>query len=171
MPRPGREEYALFYQPYLDVIPLGDSDLNELLKTSLDACNSLFKGLDPKKEDYRYAEGKWSIKELLQHIMDTERIFAYRALRFGRKDSTELPGFDENLYAENCELTDRSLASMLEEFNWIRKSNILMFASMNEKILKRMGQIDGNQISVRALGFIICGHLLHHLKVVEERYL
>jgi len=103
--------------------------------------------------------------------MDTERIFAYRALRFGRKDSTELPGFDENLYAENCELTDRSLASLLEEFNWIRKSEILMFASMNEEILKRMGQIDGNQISVRALGFIICGHLLHHLKVVEERYL
>jgi hypothetical protein len=171
MPRPGKEEYAVFYQPYLDVIPVGDSDLNELLKTSLEACNSLFKGLDPEKEDYRYAEGKWSIKELLQHIMDTERIFAYRALRFARKDSTELPGFDENLYAETCDLTDRNLASLLEEFNWIRKSNILMFASMNEKVLKRMGRIDGKQISVRALGFLICGHLLHHLKVVEERYL
>ena len=102
MSRPGTAEYAEFFQPYMDIIPDGDSGLNELLKSSLEACNSLFSSLDPGKEDYRYAEGKWSIKELLQHIIDSERVFAYRALRFARNDSTELPGFDENLYVATC---------------------------------------------------------------------
>jgi len=171
MSRPVSKEYAEFFQPYMDIIPTDDSGLNELLESSLEACNSLFHSLGPDKEDYRYAEGKWTIKELLQHIVDSERVFAYRALRFSRNDSTQLPGFDENLYAENCEVTHRSLASLLEEFNWLRKSNIQMFAFMDETMLKRMGRIDGNQISVRALGFIICGHVLHHLKVIEERYL
>ena len=171
MPRPARTEYSEFYQPYLNIIPAGDSELNDLLKSSLGACNSLLNNLEPGKEDYRYAEGKWSIKELLQHIIDAERIFACRALRFARKDSTRLSGFDENLYVETSEAADRSLGSLLEEFNWVRKSNIVMFASMNESILKRKGDVDGNAISVRALGFIICGHLLHHLKVIEERYL
>ncbi|MGA9270597.1 MAG: DinB family protein [Lutimonas sp.] len=171
MSRPGRKEYAQFFQPYMEIVTDADSGLNELLESSLEACNSLFSDLDPGKEDYRYAEGKWSIKELLQHIIDTERIFAYRALRFARNDSTGLPGFDENLYVETCDAGGRSLSSLLEEFKLIRKSNILMFESMNENVLKRMGKIDGNAISVRALGFIICGHLLHHLKVIEERYL
>ena len=171
MPKPDRTEYAEFYQPYLDVIPAEDSELNELLTSSLEECNSLFNSLETGNEDYRYAEGKWSIKELLQHLMDSERIFACRALRFARNDTTQLPGFDENLYVETCELDDRSLSSLLEEFNCIRKSNILLFESMNENVLKRMGRIDGKEISVRALGFIICGHLLHHLKVIEERYL
>lgn len=171
MSRPGRSEYSEFYQPYLNIIPAGDSGLNELLTSSLEACNSLFAGLETGKEDYRYAEGKWSIKELLQHIIDTERVFAYRALRFARTDSTVLPGFDENLYVETCEAAERSLSSLLDEFNLIRKSNMIMFATMSENILKRMGQVDGNEISVRALGFIICGHLLHHLRVIEERYL
>ena len=171
MSRTGRNEYSEFYQPYLNIIPAGDSELNELLTSSLEACNSLFAGLETGKEDYRYAEGKWSIKELLQHIIDTERVFAYRALRFARTDSTVLPGFDETLYVETCEAAERSLSSLLDEFNLIRKSNMIMFATMSENILKRMGQVDGNEISVRALGFIICGHLLHHLRVIEERYL
>lgn len=171
MSRPGRKEYSEYFQPYLDVIPDGDSGLNELLESSLEACNSLVANLDPAKENYRYAEGKWSVKEVLQHTIDTERIFAYRALRFARKDSMMLPGFDENLYVENCEADDMSLSSMLEEFNLMRKSNVLMFASFSKNVLKRMGQVDGNEISVRALGFIICGHLLHHLRVIEERYL
>ena len=171
MSRPGRNEYSEYFQPYLNIIPPGDSTLNELLTSSLEACNSLFMGLEPGKEDYRYAEGKWSIKELLQHMIDTERVFAYRALRFARADSTVLPGFDENLYVETCEAGGRSLSSLLEEFNLMRKSNMIMFATMSENVLRRMGQVDGNEISVRALGFIICGHMLHHLKVIEERYL
>ena len=171
MSRPDRNEYSEFFQPYLDIIPPGDSGLNELLISSLEACNSMFRGLEPSKEDYRYAEGKWSIKELVQHMIDTERVFAYRALRFARTDSAVLPGFDENLYVETCEAGGRSLSSLLEEFNLMRKSNMIMFATMSENVLRRMGQVDGNEISVRALGFIICGHMLHHLKVIEERYL
>ena len=171
MSRPERNEYSEYYQPYLDIIPPGDSGLNELLNSSLEACNSLFESIEPGKENYRYAEGKWSIKELLQHMIDTERVFAYRALRFARADSTVLPGFDENLYVETCEAAERSLSTLLEEFNLMRKSNMIMFASMSENGLKRKGQVDGNVFSVRALGFIISGHLLHHLKVIEERYL
>jgi hypothetical protein len=125
----------------------------------------------PEKENYRYAEGKWSVKELLQHLIDAERVFAYRALRFARNDSSELSGFDENLYVETCQADQRKMSSLLEEFNWMRKSNILMFESMSEDVMRREGRVDGNPISVRALGLIICGHLLHHLKVMEERYL
>lgn len=171
MSRPAKTEYSEFYQPYLDVIPEGDSGLKKLLESSLEAFNSLFENLDSDKENYRYAEGKWTVKELLQHIIDTERIFAYRALRFARKDSKVLSGFDENIYVENCDASERSLSSMVEEFDLIRKSNSLMFASFGANVLKRMGHVDGNEISVRALGFIICGHLLHHLRVLEERYL
>lgn len=171
MSRPARTEYSQFYQPYLDVIPDGDIALNDLLNSSLEAFNALFENLDSEKENFRYAEGKWSIKELLQHIIDAERIFAYRALRFARKDVTVLSGFDENTYVETCEAGNRTLSAMTEEFNLLRKTNGLMFESFSEDILKRMGEVDGNEISVRALGFITCGHLLHHLKVIEERYL
>lgn len=169
--RPSKSEYSDFYQPYLDVIPEDSSGLIELMTSSLEACNSLLEDLDSKKENYRYADGKWSIKELLLHIIDAERVFAYRALRFARNDSTELRGFDENLYVEFSDVSQRSLSDLLKEFNWVRKSNILMFESMDDEALSRMGRVEGNLISVRALGFIICGHLLHHLKVIQERYL
>lgn len=145
--------------------------MNDLLISSLKASNSLFDSVAPEKENYRYAEGKWSVKELLQHIIDAERVFAYRALRFARNDSSVLSGFDENLYVETCQADQRKLSSLLEEFNWLRKSNIRMFESMSDDVLRREGRVDGKPISVRALGLIICGHLLHHLKVMEERYL
>ena len=171
MSKPDSSQYSEFYQPYLDVIPEEDTGLIELLSSSRDACLDRYQNLDSGKEDFRYAEGKWSIKELLQHIIDAERVFAYRALRFARNDSTELSGFDENLYVETCRVAGRSLASLMEEFSALRNSNILLFDSMDEDVLSRKGSVDGNGISVRALGYITCGHLLHHLKVIEERYL
>ena len=145
--------------------------MNDLLVSSLQTCNSVIDSVSPEKENYRYAEGKWSVKELVQHLIDAERVFAYRALRFARNDSSELSGFDENLYVETCQADKRKLSSLLEEFNWLRKSNIRMFESMTDEVLRREGRVDGKAISVRALGLIICGHLLHHLKVMEERYL
>lgn len=169
--RPSKSEYSDFYQPYLDVIPEGSSGLIELMNSSLEACNSLLEDLDSSKENYRYADGKWSVKELLLHIIDAERVFAYRALRFARNDSTELRGFDENLYVEFSDVSQRSLSDLLKEFNWVRKSNILMFESLDDEALSRMGRVEDNPISVRALGFIICGHLMHHLRVIQERYL
>ncbi len=171
MSRPDSSEYSDFYKPYLDIRPAEETGLIELLNSSLEACRALFTDLDAGKEDYRYAVGKWSIKELLQHIIDAERVFAYRALRFARNDASELTGFDENLYVETSEAGARKMASLLEEFDLLRKSNIRMFESFDGPMLERTGRVDGNLISVRALGFIICGHLMHHLKVIEERYL
>jgi len=171
MSRPAKSEYAEFYSPYMEILPEDGSGLIELLETSLDDCRSLLAGLSREQEEYRYAAGKWSIRELLQHLIDSERVFAYRALRFSRGDRKDLPGFDENLYVENCRAGGRSLDTLLEEFELMRRSNIMMFGSMDAAALERQGSVDGNQLSVRALGFICCGHLLHHLKVIQERYL
>lgn len=171
MSKPDKSEYAEFYSPYMEILPEDGSGLIQRLESSLLECMTLMSDLSEEKEDYRYAEGKWSIKELLQHLIDSERVFAYRALRFARHDPKELPGFDENLYAETSHASDRSMSSLLEEFDLMRRSNILMFDSMEEVVLKRQGLVDGNSLSVRALGFICCGHLLHHLKVIQERYL
>ncbi len=171
MSRPAKSEYAEFYSPYMNILPEGDSGLIELLESSLEELRDLLTGLEPEKETFRYAPGKWSIRELVQHLIDSERVFAYRALRFARGDEKVLPGFDENLYVENCRAMERSLPSLLEEFDLMRRSNMLMFESMDEAALKRSGSVDGNELSVRALGYICCGHLLHHLKVIRERYL
>ena len=171
MSRPAKSEYAEFYSPYMEILPGDGSGLLELLESSLVACKSLLDGLPREKENFRYAEGKWSIRELVQHLIDSERVFAYRALRFARGDQKTLPGFDENLYVENCRAGDRELSDLLLEFELMRRSNIMMFGSLDEAALQRQGSVDGNQLSVRALGYICCGHLLHHLKVIQERYM
>ncbi len=171
MSRPAKSEYAEFYSPYMDILPEDGTGLPELLESSLAKCKSMLDGLPREKENFRYAEGKWSIRELVQHLIDSERVFAYRALRFARGDQKTLPGFDENLYVENCRAEDRELPDLLLEFELLRRSNIIMFGSMDEEALQRQGSVDGNQLSVRALGYICCGHLLHHLKVIQERYM
>jgi uncharacterized damage-inducible protein DinB len=123
------------------------------------------------KFDYRYAEGKWTIKDVIQHIIDAERIFGYRALRISRNDQTPLPGFEENDYVENTDANSRSIQGLLTELSALRHSNLLMFKSFTEKQLTRMGIASNHSISVRALGFLIIGHQKHHQKVFQERYL
>ena len=123
------------------------------------------------KYDYRYAEGKWSIKEVLQHIIDAERVFAYRALRFARKDATPLPGFDENLFAANSKADKRSWDKLVEEFKLVRRSSELMFQSFDEDQLEAGGIASGHTNYVLALGFVIIGHSAHHQKITKERYL
>ena len=123
------------------------------------------------KFDYSYAEGKWTIKEIIQHIIDTERIFAYRALRISRNDKTPLPGFDENDYVDNTNAKRRGIQDLLSEFSAVRHSNLLMYKSFSDEQLRRIGIASNNEVSVRALGFLILGHLKHHQKVFQERYL
>jgi len=171
MSKPDCSEYAEFYTPYIDILPDDGSNLIEQLESSLILAKNLFQRISEEKGSYRYATGKWSIKELLQHIIDSERVFVYRALRFSRGDGKDLPGFDENLYVDACRADDRSMPDLLDEFEHMRKSNILMFASLDESALRKKGSVDKNELSVRALGFICCGHLLHHLKVIRERYM
>lgn len=162
-------EYAAYYAPYINA--LGVVNLIEELEISLHDFIRFVQNIPMDKFDYRYAEGKWNIKEIIQHVIDTERIFAYRALRISRNDETPLPGFDENDYVNNTEAAKRSIQDLLTEFSAVRHSNLFLFKSLSEEQLKRIGTASNAAVSVRAIGFIMIGHQKHHQKVFEERYL
>ena len=163
------KEYAEYFFPYISV--LGEVTLNEELEISLHEFIRFVQNIPMDKFDYRYAEGKWTIKEIIQHVIDTERIFAYRALRISRNDQTPLPGFDETNYINNTEANNRGLQDLLTELSAVRHSNIFLFKSFSEQQLQRTGIASNAGISVRAIGFIMIGHQKHHQKVFEERYL
>ena len=162
-------EYSVFNSTYIKAIE--NVELLEELEISLHEFIKFVQNIPMDKFDYRYAEGKWTIKEIIQHIIDTERIFAYRALRISRNDKTPLPGFEENDYALNTVANRRSIQELLTEFSAVRHSNLLLFKSFSEEQLTRMGIASGHPISVRAIGFLIIGHLKHHQKVFQEHYL
>ncbi|MCC9074364.1 DinB family protein [Flavobacterium sp. F-65] len=162
-------EYSGGFRTYVQ--EAGNVNLIEELEISLHDFIKFVQDIPMDKFDYRYAEGKWTIKEIIQHIIDTERIFAYRALRFSRNDTTALPSFDENSYVDNTNANRRGLQDLLTELSAVRHSNLLFYKSLSEEQLKRIGTASNNQISVRALGFVIIGHQKHHQKVFQERYL
>lgn len=163
-------EYPQYYQGYLNNIE-PNSDLFEELEASHHYFIKFVQDIPMEKHDYRYDVGKWTIKEIIQHLIDSERIFAYRALRFSRNDKTELPGFDENHYADNCDANQRHLKDLLMEFSLVRHSTLALFRSFSKETLQRKGRANQVEISVRALGFMIIGHQEHHKKVFQERYL
>src|SRR5690606_5962117 len=156
-----------FYHAYLNQVAT-DNLIIELEK-SKEATQNLF--LSIKNEDYAYAENKWTIKEVLQHIIDCERIFAYRAFRFSRLDNTELAGFEENDYINNIKPLQNNLNQLLDEYLDVRNSTIKMFQPMTDKMLDFKGTANHFSLSARALGFMIVGHNLHHCHIVETRYL
>jgi hypothetical protein len=162
-------EYHPYYAPYIEI--LGNSSLSEALKSGLHLLSSFIEEIPESKMGFTYADKKWSVAEVLMHLMDTERIFQYRALRFARNDKTELKGFEQDDYVPESGANDRDKKELLEEFVAIRKSSIALFNSFNEGKLLRSGKANGATMSVRALGFIICGHQAHHFKILEERYL
>ena len=164
-----KNEYAAFYATYME--EAGDEDLYEDLEISLHSFIRFVQNIPMDKFDYRYADGKWTIKEIIQHVIDTERVFSYRALRISRNDKTPLPGFDENQFSENTNANDRHLQSLLTELSIVRQGTLALFKSFSNEQLKRIGIASNNEISVRALGFIIIGHQKHHQKVFEEKYL
>ena len=162
-------EYNPHYKSYISM--LGNVDLFEILKVSSDELLETIKDLSEEKMVFRYEEGKWSIKEILQHLIDTERIMSYRALRFSRNDATELQGFDENWYVDNSNGNDRNSNDLVEEFLCTRRASISLFKSFTDEMLVLSGTANGSDMTVRALGFIIAGHQMHHLKIIKERYL
>lgn len=162
-------EYSIFNATY--VKGAGNGDLYEDLEISLHDFIRFVQDIPMDKFDFRYAEGKWTIKEIIQHIIDAERVFAYRALRISRNDKTPLSGFDENDYALNTNANDRHLQSLLTELSIVRQSTLALFKSFSEEQLKRIGTASNHEISVRAIGFIIIGHQKHHQKIFQERYL
>jgi len=162
-------EHAPYYSNYIS--QSGEGDLIESLEISLHELIRFVREIPMDKYDYRYAEGKWTIKDILQHLIDAERIFSYRALRFARKDATPLPGFEENDYAATANGSHRSIQELLTEFSAVRTSTLLLYKSFDEEMLKAAGTASGQQVSVRALGFIMVGHAQHHIRVFRERYL
>ena len=121
--------------------------------------------------DLRYAPNKWMVKDILQHVIDTERIISYRALRFARNDKTELPGYDEEIFGQTAHATRRTIADLYDEFAAVRQSSILLFGSFDNEMLLRTGVCFHQNISVLALGFVLVGHARHHAKIIRERYL
>jgi DinB superfamily len=160
-------------QGWLDnYIKLVDGDdLNTALTAQLGSTLVFLENLTEDQWSHRYAPGKWSIKELAVHLMDTERIFAYRALRFARKDLTELPGYEENHFALHSYADKRSSASLIEEFKAVRECTVVTFVNLEPDSLDFMGTANGMQMSANGLGFAIVGHVSHHLRIVKERYL
>ncbi len=167
--RPLTTEFAEPYQRYIDRVP--DGNIIEILQSNLETWKSLIENLSEEKLNYRYAEGKWSIKEIIVHILDGERIFSYRALRFARNDKTSLQGFDENAYTPESNASNRTKQSLLDELTAIRRSTIEMFKNFTPEMFMRTGVASGYSISVRALAYVIAGHELHHMNVIKERYL
>ncbi|WP_318308358.1 DinB family protein [Flagellimonas crocea] len=162
-------EYNPFYHTY--IMALGNVGLVEELTSGRDVFLSLLEEIPEKKLDYAYAEGKWSLAEALLHILDTERIFQYRALRIARNDKTELPGFDQDEYVPHSNAAERSAQDLIEEYAAVRNSTIALFKSLDETALKRVGVVSGSKMSVRAIGFIISGHQSHHVGILRKRYL
>lgn len=169
MPRPIEGTYPPYFSTYIDKVVQGN--IAEAFFDQQATVNDFFDRITEEKSNEAYAPGKWTLKELLQHIIDAERIFAYRSLSIARKEQNSLPGFDENEYAANSGANSRSWQSIVEEMKAVRSSTKLLFDSFSDEMLNQSGLSNNKSITVNALGFIIVGHLVHHVGVIKERYL
>lgn len=169
IPRPSATEYAPFYAGYVAGVP--DGDLIALLEQQGEETTTLLAGVSDEKADHRYAPGKWTIREVLGHITDGERVFTYRALTFARGDAGPLPSFDENAWAAVSNAGRRTMKDLLTEYRAVRASTVALFRSFGDQEFARSGVASKNPVSVRALAYIVAGHERHHLRILRERYL
>ena len=167
--RPEAGEYAPAFADYVGRIAEGE-DIAAVLVTQLDQVLARLGRISEARGDYRYAPEKWSIKEMVGHLSDSERIFAYRALRIGRGDTTPLPSFEEDAYVAQSRAGDRTLADLAAEWGDVRRATIALFRNLPAEAWRRRGTASDQPISVRALAYVVAGHLRHHLQVLEERY-
>jgi uncharacterized damage-inducible protein DinB len=165
--RPAPGEFAPYYSRYIDLVP---DDLLRALREGVEETRRLLAPLPESKADFRYAPGKWSVKEVVGHLADAERVFAYRALRFARQDETPLPGFDENRWVPAAGFGARSLGSLLEELAAVRAASLAFFGNLDEAAWDRIGVANDARMSVRAIAFSIAGHEIHHRTLLRERY-
>lgn len=165
--RPTAGDYPAYFETYVSKV-LGDEVLNTLSSTK---TIELFSGLTPEQWSYSYAPGKWNLKEVLIHILDTERIFAYRALRMSRSDMAPLQGFEQDDYVPYYEVEHRTPASLISEYQAVRKATLAMFDNFSEAHYKRKGIAGGKEVSVLALAYMIAGHEIHHHQLIEQKYL
>lgn len=167
--RPDPSEYLPYYEKYISLFPPGD--VLATLERELETTLALLRSLTPAQAEIRYAPGKWSVKEVVGHVIDTERIFAYRAMRFARNDQTPVPGFDENAYVPAAQFGERTLGDLAAEFEHLRKANLFLFRGMDDEAWRRQGTANNATVSVRALAYIIAGHEIHHRELLRTRYL
>jgi uncharacterized damage-inducible protein DinB len=167
--RPDLSRVPSFYHNYISHVP--QDDLLEAFNVQTPAFVKFIENIPEEKRDYRYAKEKWTIKEVLQHVVDAERIFAYRALRFARKDPTFLPGFDENTFADNAKASKRDWNNLAGEFKVVRMSSEYLFASFDNDQLEAAGTANNSSVYVLGIGFLLIGHAMHHMEVIRERYL
>jgi uncharacterized damage-inducible protein DinB len=167
--RPDATEFAFFYSGYVAGVPEGD--IVTILRRGGDEWQAVLAELPESRADYRYAEGKWSIKQVIGHVSDAERIFTYRALRIARGDQSPLASFDENAYAETAGSDRRTLSALAAELRVVREATVALFNSLPDESWTRTGTASGKTVSVRALAYITAGHARHHLKILRERYL
>lgn len=168
--KPAEGEYAPYAIQYIALIPDGGALLTYLQET-YDSAKAFFLSVPEEKLTSRYAEGKWTVKEILAHIIDTERIYAYRALRFSRNDETALAGFDQDSYVKFSHANERSLGDMLEELAAVRAATIALLKSFDADAMVRGGVANGRRMTVRAAAYILAGHQVHHVNIIKERYL
>jgi len=167
--RPDASEHIPYYGKYIALVPEADAIL--ALESQIADALVLLKTIPEAKGDHRYGPDKWTIKEVIGHLIDGERVFAYRAMRFARNDRTELPGFDENTYVPAGAFGRRTLADLVGEWELVRRSNLAMFRGLDAEAWRRSGSANGSPVSVRALAYIIAGHGRHHVALLRERYL
>ena len=167
--RPTEEEHAPYYDRYIKKV---DGELiEEALIKNTDDVFAMINVIPEEKGNVRYSEGKWSVKEVLMHVIDTEWVFAYRGLRIARNDKTSLPGFEQDDFAKSYAVENRSLKSIVEEFKFLRIATKKLFRNLDDESLKRVGEASGNKLSPRAAAYILMGHSLHHLQIIHDRYL
>jgi uncharacterized damage-inducible protein DinB len=167
--RPSPSDYASFYETYVRLVP--DGDIADLLARQIEETLPVYRRVSEEQSRFRYEPGKWSIRQVLAHVCDAERVFAYRALAFARGETQPLPGFDQNVWMGAAGADEREWSGLLEDLSTIRAATLSLFRRLDDAALARRGIASGNPVSVQALGFIIAGHERHHLGVLEQRYL
>ncbi len=165
-----RETVPAYMQRYLDQVP-DDGNLLIHLEDIFDDTRELVESMSPEQLGFAYEEGKWTLKDVLVHMCDTERVFQYRALRFSRADETPLPGFEQDLFAQYAGANERSAEEILREFSLVRQSSIVFIESLTPEMLARKGTASGNLISVQLICNLFYGHHKHHLNIIQEKYL
>jgi len=169
MNRPDAAEYAPYYHKYISLV--AEDEILKTLSQQLDETLALLGGISEDKGNYRYAPDKWSIKQLVGHLIDAERIFSYRALRFARNDNTPIEGFDQDEFVRGGSFDDISLSELASEFEHVRRASLSLFKHLGDEAWKRTGKANDDEVSVRALAYIMAGHELHHVGVLRTKYL
>lgn len=169
MSRPQPAEYDPYYQKYVSLVP--EEQIVPALETQIGELTKLLEAVPEEKGTYSYADGKWTIKEVLSHLIDGERMFAYRVLRIARGDKTPIEGFEQDGYIENSHANRRSIAELIREFALLREANVMLFANLERDDWVRVGTANNVEISVRSLAWIMVGHVRHHVAILSEKYL